>query len=72
MALPKDTPRAELIQKFRRLGWIGPLPGKRHGLMRKGSHNVPIPNPHRGNIDIGLLRTIPRQAAISDDEWNGA
>jgi predicted RNA binding protein YcfA (HicA-like mRNA interferase family) len=72
MALPKETPRGELIRKFRRLGWIGPLPGRRHPFMRKDTHDVTIPNPHRGNIHISLLREILRQAVISDDEWNDA
>lgn len=40
--------------------------------MRKDTHDVTIPNPHRGNIHISLLREILRQAVISDDEWNDA
>ena len=71
MALPKDTPRAELIQKFRRLGWIGPCQASAT-VHAQGVSQCANPNPHRGNINIALLRTILRQAAISDDEWNGA
>jgi hypothetical protein len=38
---------------------------REHGFMRKGSHNLPIPNPHRRNGAIALLRTILLQANIS-------
>jgi len=38
----------------------------------QGTRQVTIPNPHRGDIDIGLLRRILRQAEITDDEWNEA
>jgi hypothetical protein len=40
--------------------------------MRRGTRTVAIPNPHVGEIRIGLLREILKQAGISDDEWNGA
>ena len=40
--------------------------------MRRGPRTVRIPNPHVGEIDIGLLHEILRQAEISDDEWNAA
>jgi len=40
--------------------------------MRQGTHQVRIPNPHAGDIDISLLRRILRQAEIDDDEWNNA
>ena len=72
MTLPKQTPRRELVGKFRRLGWTGPWPGGLHSYMRRGTHTVRIPNPHGTDLRIGLLREILRQAGISDDEWNEA
>lgn len=72
MALPKQTSRRELIRKFRRLGWTGPFSGGRHLFMRYGTRTVRIPNPHVGDINIGLLREILRQVGIGDDEWNEA
>jgi hypothetical protein len=53
-------------------GKTGPFSGGRHRLMRRGTRTVAIPNPHVGEIRIGLLREILKQAGISDDEWNGA
>lgn len=38
--------------------------------MARGTRKVRLPNPHKGDIDISLLRRILRQAGIEDDEWN--
>jgi hypothetical protein len=54
---------------MRLLGWEGPQAGKRHGAMRKGTHTVAIPNPHRGDLDWSLVKRILKQAAIDPDEW---
>lgn len=54
---------------MRLLGWTGPEAGKRHGAMRKGPHTVPIPNPHRGDLDWTLVKRILKQAEIDPDEW---
>jgi len=70
--MPKPIKRRELIRRFRRLGWTGPHPGKRHGLMRRGALTVPIPNPHGGDIDWTLTKLILRQARVSEAEWDGA
>lgn len=37
--------------------------------MQKGSLVLTIPNPHRGDISIGLLAVILRQAGISRKVW---
>jgi hypothetical protein len=70
--MPKPIKRRELIRRFRRLGWTGPHPGKRHGLMRRGALTVPIPNPHVGDIDWTLTKRILRQARVSEVEWDDA
>ena len=67
--MPKPIKRRELIWRFRQLGWTGPHPGKRHGVMRRGSLTVPIPNPHRGDIDWTLMKRILAQAGIDPAEW---
>jgi len=54
---------------MRGLGWSGPDAGKRHAFMRKGDHTVPIPNPHRGDLDWSLVKRILKQAGIDPDEW---
>jgi len=64
--------RKELIRKFRTLGYSGPFSGGRHQFMVKGRQKVRIPNPHLGDINVGLLKEILRQAEISSEEWDRA
>jgi hypothetical protein len=37
--------------------------------MQRGDVTVTLPNPHRGDIGIGLLATVLRQAGVSREEW---
>ena len=70
--MPKPVSRRELIRRLRALGWDGPLPGGRHPHMAKGPHQIPIPNPHQGEIDWSLTKRILAQAGISRLEWDNA
>jgi hypothetical protein len=70
--MPKPISRRELIKRLSAFGYEGPFPGKRHAHMRKGTHSVPIPNPHGGDIDWSLTKRIIEQAGISKEEWEGA
>lgn len=56
---------------MRELGFEGPLAGGRHPQMRRGDLTVIIPNPHEGDIGVGLLRRILRQAGVTREEWLG-
>jgi predicted RNA binding protein YcfA (HicA-like mRNA interferase family) len=40
--------------------------------MVRGDCVLTIPNPHRGDIGIGLLAVILRQAGVSRREWERA
>ncbi len=59
----------ELIQRLQKLGFEGPFSGGKHPQMRRGELTVIIPNPHRGQITVGLLSRILRQAGVSRQEW---
>lgn len=37
--------------------------------MTRGSIVLTIPNPHRGDIGVGLLNVVLDQAGISRKEW---
>jgi predicted RNA binding protein YcfA (HicA-like mRNA interferase family) len=63
------TSRRRLIQGLRTLGFEGPHPGGRHMIMQRGDVTITLPNPHRGDIGIGLLATVLRQAGVSREEW---
>lgn len=63
--------RNELLRGLRALGFDGPWAGGRHEFMIRGSLRLRIPNPHAGDISLGLLVRILRQAGISNNEWEG-
>ncbi|MFZ5818732.1 MAG: type II toxin-antitoxin system HicA family toxin [Chloroflexota bacterium] len=59
----------ELVRRLRDLGFEGPYAGGRHPQMRRDNVTVIIPNPHEGDIGVGLLQRLLRQAGVSRDEW---
>jgi predicted RNA binding protein YcfA (HicA-like mRNA interferase family) len=69
--MPRYGPvhRDELIRSLRHAGFIGPEAGGKHPIMTKGSLTIHIPNSHRGDIDITLLKRILRQAGLSREDW---
>ena len=71
--MPKLTPISwhNLVQRLRQLGFEGPYSGGKHPQMRRKDLTVIIPNPHQGDIGVGLLQRILRQAGITREEWFG-
>ena len=65
----KPISRIELIKLLRLAGFDGPYSGGKHQFMRRNGLKLTIPNPHQGNIDVGLLGRLLKQATISRDEW---
>jgi predicted RNA binding protein YcfA (HicA-like mRNA interferase family) len=61
--------RADLVRNLRRLGFSGPLPGGSHQYMVREHLKVWIPNPHQGDISVGLLNRILKQSGVSREEW---
>jgi predicted RNA binding protein YcfA (HicA-like mRNA interferase family) len=62
---------AKLVQRLHELGFAGPYAGGKHPQMSRGDLTVIIPNPHHGDIGVGLLQRILRQAGISRSECLG-
>jgi predicted RNA binding protein YcfA (HicA-like mRNA interferase family) len=52
-------PRRKLVRGLRDLGFEGPFTGGRHEFMVKAELVVTIPNPHGGDIGIGIARPHP-------------
>ena len=50
----------ELIRKLKTLDFEGPFPGGKHLFMIKGDLRLAIPNPHRQDIGVDLLKRILR------------
>lgn len=71
--MPLLTPVSwcELVKRLRELGFEGPYAGGRHPQMRREHVTVIIPNQHEGDIGVGFLRRILRQAGVSREEWLG-
>jgi predicted RNA binding protein YcfA (HicA-like mRNA interferase family) len=62
--------RSEFIRKLRALGYDGPYPAGKHQYMARVGHaTVRVPNPHAGDISVGLLSHILKSAGISREEW---
>jgi predicted RNA binding protein YcfA (HicA-like mRNA interferase family) len=61
--------RRDLIRFLRELGCSGPHPGGQHEFMRRDGKRIILPNPHQGDIGVGLLARILREAGISREEW---
>lgn len=61
--------RKDLIYYLRKLRFDGPYSGGKHQFMIRGNVTLAIPNPHKGDISVGLLNTILREAGISKEEW---
>jgi len=63
----------EFVAKLTRLGYDGPFAGGRHMYMtKKGAATVRVPNPHRGDISLGLIKRILRIANIDQDQFINA
>lgn len=62
--------RRDLIRRLHSLGFEGPFAGSKHSFMIRQNIRLTLPNPHKGDIGVGLLKRILHQADITEDEWN--
>jgi predicted RNA binding protein YcfA (HicA-like mRNA interferase family) len=60
---------SDLVRRLRALGFVGPYAGGRHPQMRRDDVTVIIPNPHEGDIGVGLLTRLLRQAGVTREDW---
>jgi hypothetical protein len=61
--------RTELVCALRQAGFSGPYAGSKHQFMERANVRLRLPNPHRGDIGMGLLSRLLAQAGISREEW---
>lgn len=69
MSKLKPVSRDYLIKRLREFGFSGPYSGGKHSFMMKGKLGLILPNPHRSEISIDLLKRLLKQAEISREEW---
>jgi len=69
--LPKlsPVPWKELLRRLRKLGFEGPYQGGKHPYMIRGDVALTIPNPHRSEVSVDLLKKILRRAEVSRKDW---
>jgi hypothetical protein len=56
---------------MRELGFDGPYAGGRHPQLRRGNVTLIIPIPYEGEIGVGFLTRLLRQAGVTLSEWLG-
>jgi len=67
--MTKPISRRDLIRRLRAFGFEEPISGGKHQFMKRGRLKLRIPNPHQGDISVGLLKRILRQAGIDEGDW---
>lgn len=69
--MPKLIPvkQKELIKKLKTFGFEGPFAGGKHLFMIKGAIRLTLPNPHKKEISVDLLKRILKQAGITVADW---
>ena len=72
--MPKLSPikHKTLVKRLKQFGFEGPFPGGKHLYMIKNEIRLTLPNPHRNEIGIDLLRKILKQAGISPNDYLNA
>jgi len=63
----------ELVRRLHALGFEGPYSGRGpHPIMLRGTVRLVIPNPHRGDISVDLIKKILKQGEIDREDWLSA
>ena len=58
-----------LVGRLRNMGFDGPYRSGKHYFVTKGEFRLTIPNPHRQDIGVPLLKEILNRAGITHEEW---
>ncbi len=68
---PKLSPISwkKLVKGLKKFGFKGPYWGGKHPYMIKEHIVLTLPNPHKKEISIALLRKILKHAGISVKDW---
>jgi predicted RNA binding protein YcfA (HicA-like mRNA interferase family) len=60
-----------MVRRLRELGFVGPYisSGPHPYYMKKEDLTVNLPNPHKQDIGVDLLKKVLKRAEISREEW---
>ena len=67
--MPKPISRRKLVQKLRKLGFVGPFSGGRHQFMERKVFRISIPNPHGKEVGSVLVVEIIKEVGITSEEF---
>ena len=59
----------DLVRTLAGMDFTGPYRSGKHHFMIKGEFKLTIPNPHRQDIGVPLLKEMLDRAGISREEW---
>lgn len=59
----------ELIAKLTKLNWSGPFGGGKHLYFVLGARKIYIPNPHGGDMPVGVLKDIIKRIGVTVEEF---
>jgi predicted RNA binding protein YcfA (HicA-like mRNA interferase family) len=61
----------EMVRRLRELGFEGPYlsSGPHPYYLKKGDLILDLPNPHKQDIGIDLLKKVLKRAEVSREEW---
>ncbi len=67
--MPKPIKHRELVRRFQKCGWTGPVQKGKHPYLAKNGQRLTLPSPHEGDVDWSLTKRILKQAGLSAEEW---
>lgn len=60
----------EVVKKFKRAGWIVDRQKGSHVMLVKSGYPYTLSIPQQGELGVGILRKLIKQAGLSVDEFN--
>lgn len=67
--MPKPVSRRKLVQKLRKLGFVGPFSGGRHQFMERGNLRISVPSPHGKEIGAALIADLLREIRVTAEDF---
>jgi hypothetical protein len=67
--MPRPIKYREFLRRLRVAGWEGPFQHGPHPFLWRRGVRLPIPNPHRGDLDWTLVKRILEGAGIESEDW---
>lgn len=70
MSRPKLCSGAEAVRKFQKIGWVVNRQKGSHVMMVRSSYVYTLSIPQHGELGVGLIRKLLKQAMLSVEQFN--